>query len=97
MCLLMQRDSPLSMHIGGPIALGNCEVISMNEKNMEACKIIHTNLLPRMRFLRESLAAMAESERDDDDHDGTSLYDGAVIALDDMIDVTSKLINMLEK
>ena len=29
----------------------------MNDKNLEACKLIHTNLLPRMRFLRKSFAA----------------------------------------
>jgi len=69
----------------------------MNEKNFEACKIIHTNLLPRLQFLRASFAAMAENERDDDEKDGTSLYDGAVIALDDTIDVASGLISMLEK
>jgi len=69
----------------------------MSEKSLEACEVIHTNLLPRMQFLRESFAAMAERERGDDDKDGTSLYDGAVIALDDMIGVTSELIDMLEK
>ena len=69
----------------------------MNDKQHEACTIIHTNLLPRMRFLRASFAAMAEGERDDDAKDGTSLYDGAVIALDDMIGVTSGLLDMLEK
>ena len=69
----------------------------MTDKNHDACKIIHTNLLPRMQFLRASFAAMAESERDDDEKDGTSLYDGVVIALDDMIDVTSGLMDMLEK
>jgi len=69
----------------------------MDDKNFEACNIIHTNLLPRMRFLRESFAAMAETERNDDEKGGTSLYDGAVIALDDMIEVTSELIDMLEK
>ena len=69
----------------------------MNDKNFEACKIIHTNLLPRMQFLRASFAAMAEGERDDDAKDGISLYDGAVIALDDMIGVTSGLLHMLEK
>ena len=69
----------------------------MNAKNQKACEIIHVNLMPRMRFLRASLAALAESERDDDDKDGTSLYDGAVIALDDMIDDASELISMLEK
>ena len=69
----------------------------MNKKNFEACKIIHTDLLPRMQFLRASFAAMAETERDDDAKDGTSLYDGAVIALDDMIKVASGLMDMLEK
>ena len=69
----------------------------MSKKNFEACKIIHTNLLPRMQFLRASFAAMAETERDDDEKDGTSLYDGAVIALDDMIKVASGLMDMLEK
>lgn len=69
----------------------------MNEKTHEACKIIHANLLPRMQFLRESFAAMAEQERNDDGKDGTSLYDGAVIALDDMIGVASGLIDMLEQ
>ena len=69
----------------------------MDKESLEACKIIHTNLLPRMRFLRESFAAIAETERNDDGKDGTSLYDGAVIALDDMIEVTSELIDMLEK
>ena len=69
----------------------------MNDKNFEACNIIHTNLLPRMRFLRESFAAIAETERNDDGKDGTSLYDGAVIALDDMIEVASGLMDMLEK
>ena len=69
----------------------------MDDKNFEACNIIHTNLLPRMRFLRESYAAMAETERNDDEKDGTSLYDGAVIALDDMMQITSGLMDMLEK
>jgi len=69
----------------------------MNKNTMEACKIIHTNLLPRLQFLRESFAAMAENERDDDDKDGTSLHDGAVIALDDIIGIASDLISMLEK
>ena len=69
----------------------------MNSKNHEACKILHTNLLPRMRFLRQSFAAMAESEHADDGKDGSSSYDGAVLALDDMIAVTSELIDMLEK
>jgi len=69
----------------------------MDEKNLEAFEIIHTNLLPRMRFLRASFAAMAEKEHDDDEKDGTPLYDGAVIALDDMIGVTSELMGMLEK
>ena len=69
----------------------------MDEKKFEACQIIHTNLLPRMQFLRASFAAMAEAERDDDEKDGTSLYDGAVIALDDMIKVASGLMDMLEK
>jgi len=50
--------------------------IAMSKKSFEACKIIHTNLLPRMQFLRASFAAMAETERDDDAKDGTSLYDG---------------------
>jgi hypothetical protein len=71
--------------------------MTMNDKNFEACNIIHTNLLPRMRFLRESFAAIAETERNDDGKDGTSLYDGAVIALDDMIEVASGLMDMLEK
>ena len=69
----------------------------MSETNHEACKVIHTNLLPRMQFLWASFAAMAESERDDDEKDGTSLYDGAVIALDDMNEVTPQLMDMLEK
>ena len=69
----------------------------MSKKNLEACTIIHTNLLPRMRFLRASFAAMAESQRDDDAKDGVSLYDGAVLALDDMIEVASGLIDTLEQ
>ena len=69
----------------------------MSEKKLEACTIIHANLLPRMRFLRASFAAMAESEHGDDAKDGISLYDGAVIALDDMIEVASGLIDTLEK
>ena len=38
---------------------------------------------------------MAERERED--KDGTSLFDGAVIALDDMMGVTAALMSMLEK
>jgi len=63
----------------------------MNNKNFDACKVIHTNLLPRMKFLRESFAALAETERDDEEKNGDSLYDGAVIALEDMIGFASKI------
>lgn len=68
----------------------------MRDKNHEACKIIHTNLLPRMQFMRASFAAMAENERDDE-KDGTSLYDGAAIALDDMIETVSQVMKLLDE
>ena len=69
----------------------------MSKTTMDACKMIHVNLMPRLQFLWKSFAAMAEVERDDDEQDGTSLYDGAVIALDDIIGVASELTSMLEK
>ena len=68
----------------------------MNKKEESACVLIHNNIMPRLRFLRESFAAMAEREINDDNKDGTSLYDGAVIALDDIIAATDKVMDMLE-
>jgi hypothetical protein len=68
----------------------------MSKKEEAACTIIHNNIMPRLRFLRESFSAMAEREIEDDDKDGTSLYDGAVLALDDIIAATGNVMSILE-
>ena len=65
----------------------------MDNKNFEVCKLIHNNLLPRARFLRESFVALAEKELGEKD---TSNYDGAVLALDDIIAAASEVMDLLE-
>lgn len=68
----------------------------MSDNAYSACKVLHNNLLPRARFLRESFAALAEQERADESKDGTTLYDGAVIAMDDIIAAASEVMDLLE-
>jgi hypothetical protein len=66
----------------------------MTDKTIEACKTIHSELLPRARLLRESCAALAEQERMDGD--GISLYDGFVLALDDIIAAALKAMEQMD-
>ena len=66
------------------------------DKKHEACKIIHTDLLPRARFARSAFAAMAEVERANGTGDGTSIFDGMVIAMDDIIASADSVMDLLE-
>jgi hypothetical protein len=68
----------------------------MDENSFEATKKIHAEIIPRLRFLQGSFAAMAENKRYDDTTYDTSVYDGAVLALDDVIAAAEQLIDMLE-
>ena len=68
----------------------------MSDKVFEACGQIHNDILPRLRFLRVSFAAMAEKERADEHGNGLATLDGAVFALDDIIKSVSEVMDTLE-
>ena len=65
----------------------------MDDKSFEASKLIYNNLLPRLRFLRESFAAIVEKEIQEHD---TSIYEGAVLTLDDIITAATEVMDFLE-
>ena len=69
----------------------------MADNTFEACKVINNELLPRAKFLRDSFCALAEKARMDGADVEAVPYDGAVLAMDDIIATADKVMDLLER
>jgi|GEM_PF-6365214 len=68
----------------------------MQDDKHKAATIVHNNLLPRVRFLQQSFAAIAEQKRETDTANA-AVYDGAAFVLEDIAAAALAALDALEE